>query len=206
VINVLCVDDHRLMREGITFILGMHPDVRVVAEASNGEEAVAMYERFRPDVTLMDLQLPRLNGLEATRAIRKINPAARIVVLTMYQGDEDIYRAIQAGAVGYVLKDSLSGELLRVIRAVHRGENAVPPDIAAKLALRPAQTALTAREVQVLELLRTGMRNRDIADALRITEETARTHIKNIFGKLNVHDRTAALAEAVRRGLVHIDP
>jgi two-component system, NarL family, response regulator len=193
VISVLCVDDHRLMREGITFILGMHPDVRVVAEASNGEEAVAMYEQHRPDVTLMDLQLPRLNGLEATRAIRKLDPAARIVVLTMYQGDEDIYRAIQAGAVGYVLKDSLSGELLRVIRAVYRGENAVPPDIAAKLALRPTQTPLTAREVQVLE-------------ALQITEETARTHIKNIFGKLNVHDRTAALAEAVRRGLVHIDP
>ena len=124
----------------------------------------------------------------------------------MYQGDEDIYRAIQAGAVGYVLKDSLSDELLRVIRAVYRGENAVPPDIAAKLALRPTQTPLTAREVQVLELLRTGMRNKDIGDALQITEETARTHIKNIFGKLNVHDRTAALAEAVRRGLVHIDP
>lgn len=204
-INVLCVDDHRLMREGIAFILGMHPDVRVVAEASNGEEAVEMYERFRPDVTLMDLQLPRLNGLEATRAIRKLDPAARIVVLTMYQGDEDIYRAIQAGAVGYVLKDSLSGELLRVIREVHRGGNAVPPDIAAKLALRTSQSALTSREVQVLKALRTGMRNKEIADVLGITEETARTHIKNIFLKLNVHDRTAALAEGVRRGLVHID-
>lgn len=204
-ISVLCVDDHRLMREGIAFILGMHPDVRVVAEASNGEEAVAMYEQFRPDVTLMDLQLPRLNGLEATRAIRKINPAARIVVLTMYQGDEDIYRAIQAGAVGYVLKDSLSDELLRVIREVHRGGTAVPPDVAAKLALRTSHASLTTREVQVLEVLRTGMRNKEIADALGITEETARTHIKNIFLKLNVHDRTAALAEAVRRGLVHID-
>ncbi len=204
-IGVLCVDDHRLMREGIAFILGMHPDVRVVAEASNGEEAVAMYQQFRPDVTLMDLQLPRLNGLEATRAIRKIDPAARIVVLTMYQGDEDIYRAIQAGAVGYVLKDSLSDELLRVIREVHRGGNAVPPDVAAKLALRTSHASLTTREVQVLEVLRTGMRNKEIADALGITEETARTHIKNIFLKLNVHDRTAALAEAVRRGLVHIE-
>jgi DNA-binding NarL/FixJ family response regulator len=178
--------------------------VRVVAEAANGEEAVEMYQRFRPGVTLMDLQLPRLNGLEATRAIRRLDPGARIVVLTMYQGDEDIYRAIQAGAAGYVLKDSVSDELLRVIREVHGGGTAVPPDVAAKLALRPSQTALTAREVQVLEVLTTGMRNKEIADVLGITEETARTHIKNIFNKLNVHDRTAALAEAVRRGLIHL--
>jgi two-component system NarL family response regulator len=205
VISVLCVDDHRLMREGITFILGMHDDIRVVAEAANGEEAVAMYERFRPDVTLMDLQLPKVNGLDATRAIRRLDPGARIVVLTMYQGDEDIYRALQAGAVGYVLKDSMSEELLRVIRDVHNGQVAVPPDVAAKMALRPAHTSLTTREVQVLRALSTGMSNREIAGTLGITEETARTHVKNIFSKLDVHDRTAALAEAVRRGLVHID-
>src|ERR1044071_6074807 len=117
-IRVLCVDDHRLMREGIMHILGMHRDVRVVAEACNGEEAVDLYQRFHPDVTLMDLQLPRVNGLEAIRAIRKLDPAARIVVLTMYQGDEDVYRALQAGATGYVLKDSVPGELIRVIREV----------------------------------------------------------------------------------------
>jgi DNA-binding NarL/FixJ family response regulator len=205
VITVLCVDDHRLMREGITYILGMHPDIRVIGEASTGEEAVALHERLRPDVTLMDLQLPGMNGLEATRAIRRRDPAARIVVLTMYQGDEDIYGAIQAGAAGYVLKDSVSSELLRIIRNVHAGQIDIPPDVAARLALRAAQTPLTAREVQVLEVLTTGMGNQEIADTLGITKETARTHIKNIFSKLNVHDRTAALAEALRRGLIHIN-
>ena len=204
-ITVLCVDDHRLMREGITYILGMHPDIRVIGEASTGEEAVALHERLRPDVTLMDLQLPGMNGLEATRAIRRRDPAARIVVLTMYQGDEDIYGAIQAGAAGYVLKDSVSSELLRIIRNVHAGQIDIPPDVAARLALRAAQTPLTAREVQVLEVLTTGMGNQEIADTLGITKETARTHIKNIFSKLNVHDRTAALAEALRRGLIHIN-
>jgi DNA-binding NarL/FixJ family response regulator len=192
------------MREGIMHILGMHHDVRVVAEASNGEEAVDLYQRFRPDVTLMDLQLPKMNGLDAIRAIRKHDPAARIVVLTMYQGDEDIYRALQAGAAGYVLKDSVSGELIRVIREVHAGNDAIPADLAAKLALRDRQPALTGRESQVLELLVTGMRNKEIAARLGVTEDTARAHIKSIFAKFNVHDRTAALAEALRRGLVHI--
>jgi DNA-binding NarL/FixJ family response regulator len=186
-------------------ILGMHEDVRVVAEARNGVEAVDLYQQFRPDVTLMDLQLPRMNGLEAIRAIRKIDPDARIVVLTMYQGDEDVYRALQAGAAGYVPKDSVPGELIRVIREVHAGNDAIPADLAAKLALRQRQPALTVRESQVLELLVTGMRNKEIAARLGVTEDTARAHIKSIFAKFNVHDRTAALAEALRRGLVHID-
>jgi two-component system NarL family response regulator len=204
VITVLCVDDHRLMREGIMFILGMHEDIQVVAEASDGEEAVAKYLQFRPDVTLMDLQLPRVNGLEAIRTIRKHDAAARIVVLTMYQGDEDIYSALRAGAAGYVLKDSVSDVLLNVIREVHAGRTAIPPDIAAKLALRPPQPVLTAREIQVLEVLVTGMRNKEIAEALGISEQTTRTHIKSIFSKLKVHDRTAALAEGLRRGLIHL--
>ena len=205
IITVLCVDDHRLMREGIMHILAMHEDVRVVAEARNGVEAVELYQQFRPNVTLMDLQLPRMNGLEAIRAIRKNDPAARIVVLTMYQGDEDVYRALQAGAAGYVPKDSVPGELIRVIREVHAGNDAIPADLAAKLALRQRQPALTVRESQVLELLVTGMRNKEIAARLGVTEDTARAHIKSIFAKFNVHDRTAALAEALRRGLVHID-
>jgi DNA-binding NarL/FixJ family response regulator len=204
-ITVLCVDDHRLMREGIMHILGMHDDVRVVAEARNGVEAIELYLQLRPDVTLMDLQLPRMNGLEAIRAIRKHYPGARIVVLTMYQGDEDVYRALQAGAAGYVPKDSVPGELIRVIREVYAGRDAIPPDLSAKLALRQRQPSLTVRESQVLELLVTGMRNKEIAARLGVTEDTARAHIKSIFTKFNVHDRTAALAEALRRGLVHID-
>jgi two-component system, NarL family, response regulator len=204
-ITVLCVDDHRLMREGITHILGRYDDVRVVGQASNGREAVELFTQLRPHVTLMDLQMPVMNGLDATRAIRSSDPHARIVVLTMYQGDEDTYRALQAGAVGYLLKDSVPEELIRVIRDVHAGKDAIPPDVAAKLAVRSAQPSLTGRELQVLELLTTGMRNKEIAARLGISEDTVRAHVKGIFSKFQVHDRTAALAEALRRRLVHID-
>ena len=203
-IRVLCVDDHRLMREGIVHIVGLQPDIKVVAEASNGEEAVEQFLRHRPDVTLMDLQLPRMNGLQAIRAIRHGEPDARVVVLTMYHGDEDIYRALQAGAAGYLLKDTVPEDLVRVIREVHAGKRAIPPDVEAALALRATQPALTFREMQVLELLATGKRNKEIAADLGISSDTARAHIKSIFIKLNVHDRTAALAEALRRGMIHI--
>jgi two-component system NarL family response regulator len=204
-IRVLCVDDHRLMREGIVRIVGLDPHVRVIAEASNGVEAVDHFMRHRPDVTLMDLQLPKMSGLEAILAIRSAQPDARIVVLTMYQGDEDIYRALQAGAMGYVLKDSVPEDLLHVIREAHAGRQSIPADVAAKLAARTGQSALTVRELQVLQLLKTGQRNKEIAAELGISEDTARTHIKSIFTKFNVHDRTAALSEGIRRGLVHID-
>lgn len=204
-IRVLCVDDHRLMREGIVRIVGLDPDVRVVAEASNGKEAVEQFLKHRPDVTLMDLQLPKMSGLEAIRAIRNADPDARIVVLTMYQGDEDIYRALQAGALGYVQKDSVPEDLLTVIREAHAGRQAIPSDIAAKLAARSGQSPLTTREMQVLQLLKTGKRNKEIAAELGISEDTTRTHIKSIFSKFNVHDRTAALSEAIRRGIVHIE-
>jgi DNA-binding NarL/FixJ family response regulator len=203
-IRVLCVDDHRLMREGIVHIVGLQPDIKVVAEASNGEEAVEQFLRHRPDVTLMDLQLPRMNGLQAIRAIRHGDPDARVVVLTMYHGDEDIYRALQAGAAGYLLKDTVPEDLVRVIREVHGGKRAIPPDVERALALRATQPALTFREFQVLELLATGKRNKEIAADLGISSDTARAHIKSIFIKFNVHDRTAALAEALRRGLIHI--
>ncbi len=204
-IRVLCVDDHRLMREGIVRIIGLQPDIEVVAEGRTGQEAVEQFLRHRPDVTLMDLQLPVMNGLQAIRVIRKAQPDARVVVLTMYQGDEDIYRALQAGAAAYLLKDSVPDDLIRVIRDVHVGNRIISDDVAAKLAARASQPALTDRELQVLELLATGRRNKEIAAALSISEDTARTHIKSIFAKFNVHDRTAALAEAVRRGIVHID-
>jgi DNA-binding NarL/FixJ family response regulator len=203
-IRVLCVDDHRLMRAGIVHIVGLQPDIRVVAEASTGEEAVEQFRRHKPDVTLMDLQLPRMNGLQAIRAIRHGEPNARVVVLTMYHGDEDIYRALQAGAAGYLLKDTVPEDLVRVIRDVHDGKRAIPPDVEAALALRASQPALTFRETQVLELLATGKRNKEIAAELGISSDTARAHIKSIFIKFNVHDRTAALAEALRRGLIHI--
>jgi len=204
-IRVLCVDDHRLMREGIVRIVSLQPDITVVAEARTGQEAVEQFMVHRPDVTLMDLQLPVMNGLQAIRAIKKADTGARVVVLTMYQGDEDIYRALQAGAVAYLLKDSVPDDLIRVIREVHAGNQIISDGVAAKLAARATQPPLTDRELQVLELLAEGQRNKEIAATLSISEDTARTHIKSIFFKFNVHDRTAALAEGVRRGIVHID-
>lgn len=203
-IKVLCVDDHRLMREGIVRIIGLDPSVTVVAEAATGEEAVEKYLRYRPDVTLMDLQLRGMNGLQAIRTIRHLQPEARIVVLTMYEGDETIYDALHAGAMGYLLKDSVPEDLIRVVRDVHAGRKSIPPHVEAMLAVRTGQPTLTVREIEVLERLAKGMRNKEIAVELRISEETARAHIKGIFHKLNVHDRTAALAEALRRGLVRV--
>ena len=203
-IRVLCVDDHRLMREGIARIVGLQNDMTVVAEASNGEEAVQQFLRHQPDVTLMDLQLPTMNGLQAIGAIRRAQPDARIVVLTMYHGDEDIHRALEAGARGYLLKDTLPDDLIRVIREVHAGQRSIPPEIAAALEQRASQPVLTLRESQVLDLLATGKRNKEIAASLGISGDTASAHIKSIFVKFNVHDRTAALAEALRRGIIHI--
>jgi len=203
-IRVLCVDDHPLMREGIVRILGLSNDVTVVAEASDGAEAVERYVEYKPDVTVMDLQLPRMNGMQAIRAIRQIESNARVIVLTMYQGDEDIYQALQLGAVGYLLKDTVPQNLLRVIREVHAGQRSIPPDVAAKLEARTTHRFLTTRELEVLELLGRGMRNKEVADQLGIQVDTARAHIKSILAKFNVHDRTAALAEALRRGLIHL--
>jgi DNA-binding NarL/FixJ family response regulator len=176
----------------------------VVAEASNGAEAVELFQRHKPDVTLMDLQLPTMNGHEAIRAIRRIQPDARIVVLTMYYGDEDVYRAIEAGVMGYLLKDAVPDDLIQVIRDVHAGRRSVPPQIEAVLDARAMQPSLTQRELQVLQLLATGKRNKEIAAALGISADTTNAHVKSIFQKFNVHDRTAALAEAIRRGIIHI--
>jgi len=203
-IRVLCVDDHRLMREGIARIVGRQPDMTVVAEASNGKEAVDRFLEHRPDVTLMDLQLPVMNGLDALRAIRKADADAKVVMLTMYQGEEDIHRALEAGAQGYLLKDMLPDDLIRVIREVQAGERVIPPEVAAALEARAGQSALTTRELQVLELLGTGMRNKEIAAALGISSDTASAHIKSIFTKFEVHDRVAALREGVRRGMIHM--
>ena len=204
-IRLLVVDDHRLLREGLARIITVQPDMTVVAEANNGDEAVEQFTRHRPDVTVMDLQLPILSGLEAIRAIRDLDPMARIVVLTMYDGEEDIFQAFQAGAMAYLLKDTVADDLVRVLRAVHAGERVVPPDILAALEARASQPALTTRELQVLELLATGKRNKEIAAVLGMSNDTASAHVKNIFQKFKVHDRTAAMAEALRRGIIHIN-
>ncbi|MEP7304630.1 MAG: response regulator transcription factor [Acidobacteriota bacterium] len=202
--RVLCVDDHRLMREGIARIVAVHPDMEVVAQASNGDQAVAQFLLHRPDVTLMDLRLPVMDGTEAIRVIRRHDETARIVVLTTYQGDEDIHWAFQAGAMGYLLKDSIPDDLIHVIREVYAGRRVVPPEIQQVLEQRASQPVLTLRERQVLELLARGMRNKEIASTLGITLDTIGAHVKSIYTKLNVHDRTAALGEALRRGVVHI--
>jgi len=203
-IRVMCVDDHRLMREGIVLIVGLDPSMKVVAEAATGEEALAQFVEHRPDVTLMDLQLPGMSGLEAIQAIRRVQTDARIIVLTMYAGDTSIHTALRAGAVGYLLKDTVPEDLLRLIRDVHVGKRAVPPHLEAMLKEHENKPLLTAREIEVLELLAKGMRNKEIGNALHIVEETVRAHIRSIFLKLNVHDRTAALAVALRRGIVRV--
>jgi DNA-binding NarL/FixJ family response regulator len=204
-IRVLCVDDHRLVRRGIISLIDLEPDMSVVAEASDGEEAVEQFKRHRPGVTLMDLELPRMNGVAAIRAIRHEQPDAPIIVLTMYQGDEDIYRAVQAGAAAYLLKDAVPEVLIGVIRRVHAGGQVFPPDILSVMKQRASAPALTAREHQVLELLAAGKRTKEIATQLRISGETVDGHIKSMYVKLKVHGRTAIVAEALRRGIVRID-
>jgi two-component system NarL family response regulator len=203
-IRVLCVDDHRVMLDGLALLIGRQPDMEVIAAATNGERAVELFASLLPDVTLMDLQLPTMSGLEAIGAIRKSHSDARIVVLTMYQGDEDIYRALEAGAAAYLLKDTLAEDLVNVIRDVHTGHKSIPPDVAAALAARKAQPALTPREVEVVHLIAQGLRNKEIAVTLGISEQTAKVHVKNILAKLNVSDRSAVIAVAVRRGIIHI--
>ena len=203
-IRVLCVDDHRIVREGIGLIIARQPDMEVVGSAATGEEAVAVFKRERPDVTLMDLQLPTMSGLEAIHAIRREDADARIIVLTMYQGDEDIHRALAAGATTYLLKDTLSDDLIRFVREVHAGRRPIRPDVKARLDERATQPTLTPREVQVMELVSEGKRNKEIAVRLGISEETVQVHLKNIFAKLKVGERTAAVNVAIRRGIVHI--
>lgn len=203
-IRVLCVDDHRVMLDGLALLIGRQPDMEVIASATSGERAVELFANLLPDVTLMDLQLPTMSGLEAISAIRNSHPHARIVVLTMYQGDEDIYRALEAGAAAYLLKDTLAEDLVTVIRDVHTGHKPIPPDVAAALAVRKAQPALTPREIEVVQLIAQGLRNKEIAVTLGISEQTAKVHVKNILAKLNVSDRSAVIAVAVRRGIIHI--
>ena len=203
-IRILCVDDHRIVREGLELIIARQPDMQVAASAASGEEAIELFRRHRPDVTLMDLQLGGMSGVDAIRIIRREHPEARIVVLTMFQGDEDIFRALQAGAATYLLKDTLSDDLIRVIRDVHAGKQPVLPAVEARLAERAAGPTLTPREVQVVGLIAEGMRNKEIAAALGISDETVQVHVKSIFWKLKVKDRSAAMNVALRRGIIHL--
>ena len=204
VIKVLCVDDHRVVREGLAAMINRQPDMKLVAEASDGATAVRLYEECSPDVTLMDLQLPVMSGLESIRAIRRADPLARIVVLTMYQGDEDILRSLEEGAATYLIKDELADELVTVVREVFAGKKPIPPRVAQVLASRPDEPRLSQRETEVLELVARGFRNREIADTLRISEETAKVHMKNLMAKLRAKDRTEAVHIALRRGILHM--
>ena len=203
-IRVLCVDDHPIVRDGVSLIIDMQPDMQVVGVASTGEEALALFNRHHPDITLMDLQLPGISGLEAIKSIRIEDPDARVIVLTMYEGDEDIFRALKAGASTYLLKNTLSDDLVRVVREVHGGQHLLSAEIAERLAARKTEATLTQRETDVLKLLAQGKRNKEIGAHLGITEETTHGYLKSIFSKLKVQDRTAAVTVALRRGIIHL--
>ncbi len=204
-IRIMVVDDHHIVRQGLVALLNTVPDMNVVAEASNGQDAVDSYNLHRPDVTLMDLRLPVLGGVEALERIRRQNDAARVIVLTTFDGDEDIYRALQAGARGYLLKGMLGDELMDAIRSVHAGKTRIPPAVAERLAARVGGQDLTQREMEVLRLIVGGRSNKEIGAELGIGEATVKTHMNNILSKLSVSDRTQAATTAIQRGLVHLE-
>ena len=204
VITVLVVDDHPLMREGITGVIEGQPDMRVVAEASNGAEALQCFREHRPSVTLMDIRMPEVNGIDAVSAIRADFPDARVIILTTYRGDVQALRAIRAGASGYLLKSSLRKDLLDTVRAVHRGQRCIPPEIASELASHVGSDTLSDREINVLRLVATGNANKGIARLLSISEETVKAHVRNILSKLGANDRTHAVTIALRRGIIEV--
>ena len=204
-IRVVIFDDHPIIREGLVALIRTQPDLDIVAEASDGSEAVALYRNQRPDIVLMDLAMPGVGGVEATVSIRKEFPNAKILVLTMRTGDEDIHRALQAGAKGYLLKECSSTQLFEAIRAVHSGRRYIPASVAIQLAERPPASELTDRELQILTRLATGKSNKEIADALEISETTVKGHVSNILVKLGAGDRTEAVVTALKRGIVHLN-
>ena len=203
-IRILTADDHHLMRAGIAAFLATEPGMEVVAEAADGEEALEKFRQVRPDLVLMDLSMPVMDGLVATRAILEEFPHARIIVLTTYVGDEDIHRALDAGAMGYLVKDMMVAEILNVVRLVMSGRRGIPPSVASTLAEHTPRVALTPRETEVISLMTTGLTNAQIAERIGRTEETAKVHVKNILQKLDARDRTEAVTIAIRRGFVRI--
>jgi two-component system NarL family response regulator len=204
-IRVMLVDDHPAFRTGMTALIENEPDLKVVAEAGDGQAAIRIYREKKPDVVLMDLRLPGMGGAEATLSIRKEFPDARVIVLTTFDTDEDIYRAIQSGAKSYLLKDTPNVELAKTIRAVFAGQQILPPKVANRLANRLQRADLSAIEMEVLQLLMKGRSNKEMAMSLFITEDTVKARLKTLFTKLKVHDRTEAAISAIRHGIVHLE-
>jgi DNA-binding NarL/FixJ family response regulator len=203
-IRILTVDDHPLLREGIAALVNAEHDMKLVAEASNGQEALERFRLHRPDVTLMDLQMPGLNGIETIINIQSEFPNARVIVLTTYTGDVQVLRALKAGARAYILKGHVHRELLETIRAVHAGKKRIPPEVAAELADHAAEDELSPREIEVLRLIASGNANKLIADQLSISEETVKSHVTNILSKLGANDRTHAVTIGLRRGIIDL--
>ncbi|AVH68982.1 response regulator transcription factor [Nostoc sp. 'Lobaria pulmonaria (5183) cyanobiont'] len=203
-IHVLIADDHVMVAQGLTILLESQTDIKVIGRASNGREAIALFRQYQPDIVLMDLRMPEIGGVEATITIRAEFKQARIIVLTTYDGDEDIYRGLQAGAKGYVLKDAGAEELLSAIRAVHAGQQYIPPAVGAKLAERMGISELSNRELEVLNLMARGKNNQEISTELLISESTVKFHTKNIMSKLGASDRAQALITALKRGVIAI--
>jgi DNA-binding NarL/FixJ family response regulator len=201
----LTADDHPVVRAGIRAMIGNEPDIAVVAEAGNGADAVSLYAAHQPEVVLMDLRMPEMDGVAATRAILAAHPGARVVALTSYEGDADIYRALDAGACGYLLKDMLGTEVVGAVRAAAGGRRVIPPAVAGRLAEFTPRVDLTPREVEVLRLAAKGLRNRDIARVIGRTEETVKAHLKHVMAKLGAEDRTEATTIALQRGILHLD-
>ncbi len=203
-IRILTVDDHPVLRDGLAAIIAGQADMALVGEAANGAEALEQFRNLRPDVTLMDLQMPRMNGVDAIIAIRKEFVQARIIVLTTYVGDAQAMRALKAGAVGYLLKSTLRTDLLGTIRAIHAGRRHIPPEIAQEIAFHAADDALSEREIAVLTFAGQGKANKEIAWLLTISEDTVKAHMRNIFAKLDANDRTQAVTLAMRRGIIEL--
>jgi len=204
IIRILCVDDHPLVRKGIASILGQEPDMDLVAEGENGQQAVELFRRHMPDVALMDLRMPVLDGIGAVLQIRHEFPAARIIALTSYDGDQDIYRALEAGVRGYLLKETVHAEIVSAIRTVHAGRKLISQDAAQRLAEYFPQPALTPREIEVLEWVAKGLSNREIAQQLGTADGTIKMHVQNILAKLEATDRTHAVTTGLKRGIIHL--